>query len=155
MTTLTQGKKAPAFKGVNQNNETVSLKDFAGKKLVLYFYPKDSTPTCTLESCNLRDNYKPLAKAGFEVIGVSADDVKSHEKFATKQSLPFSLIADTDRELIEAYEAWGEKSMYGKKYMGIIRKTFVIDEKGKIAAIIEKVDAKNHAKQILDALQNG
>ena len=122
---------------------------------ILYFYPKDSTPTCTLESCNLRDNYKPLAKAGFEVIGVSADDVKSHEKFATKQSLPFSLIADTDRELIEAYEAWGEKSMYGKKYMGIIRKTFVIDEKGKIAAIIEKVDAKNHAKQILDALQNG
>jgi peroxiredoxin Q/BCP len=134
---------------------TFSPASAKGKKLVLYFYPKDSTPTCTVESCNLRDNYKSLAKAGFEVIGVSADDVKSHEKFATKQSLPFSLIADTDRELIEAYEAWGEKSMYGKKYMGIIRKTFVIDEKGKIAAIIEKVDAKNHAKQILDALQNG
>jgi peroxiredoxin Q/BCP len=152
---LTIGSKAPAIKGVNQAGEKIKSADLKGKKVILYFYPKDRTPTCTVESCNLRDNYKSLAKAGFEVIGVSADDVKSHEKFATKQSLPFSLIADTDRELIEAYEAWGEKSMYGKKYMGIIRKTYVIDEKGKIAAIIEKVDAKNHAKQILEALQNG
>ena len=152
---LTIGSKAPTIKGVNQAGEKIKPADLKGKKIILYFYPKDSTPTCTFESCNLRDNYKSLAKAGFEVIGVSADDVKSHEKFATKQSLPFSLIADTDRELIESYEAWGEKSMYGKKYMGIIRKTFVIDEKGKIAAIIEKVDAKNHAKQILEALQNG
>jgi peroxiredoxin Q/BCP len=152
---LTIGSKAPAIKGINQLGEKIKPADFKGKKVILYFYPKDNTPTCTVESCNLRDNYKSLIKAGFEVIGVSADDIKSHEKFVTKQSLPFSLIADTDRELIEAYEAWGEKSMYGKKYMGIIRKTFVIDEKGKIAAIIEKVDAKNHAKQILDALQNG
>jgi len=152
---LKVGSKAPAINGVNQAGEKIKSANLKGKKVILYFYPKDSTPTCTVESCNLRDNYKSLSKAGFEVIGVSADDVKSHEKFATKQSLPFTLLADTERELIEAYEAWGEKSMYGKKYMGIIRKTYVIDEKGKIAAIIEKVDAKNHTAQILEALQNG
>ena len=149
------GSKAPAIKGINQAGEKIKNSDLKGKKVILYFYPKDSTPTCTVEACNLRDNFKALTKAGFEVIGVSADDVKSHDKFATKQELPFTLLADTDREVIEAYGVWGEKSMYGKKYMGIIRKTFVIDEKGKIAAIIDKVDAKNHTKQILDALQKG
>ena len=149
------GSKAPAIKGINQAGEKIKNSDLKGKKVILYFYPKDSTPTCTVEACNLRDNYKSLTKAGFEVIGVSADDVKSHDKFATKQELPFTLLADTDREVIEAYGVWGEKSMYGKKYMGIIRKTFVIDEKGKIAAIIDKVDAKNHTKQILEALQKG
>ena len=149
------GIKAPAIKGINQAGEKIKNSDLKGKKVILYFYPKDSTPTCTVEACNLRDNYKSLTKAGFEVIGVSADDVKSHDKFATKQELPFTLLADTEREVIEDYGVWGEKSMYGKKYMGIIRKTFVIDEKGKIAAIIDKVDAKNHTKQILDALQKG
>jgi len=144
------GAKAPAFKGINQHGETISLSKLKGKKVILYFYPKDSTPTCTVESCNLRDGYDDLVEYGFEVIGVSADDVKSHVKFADKNKLPFSLIADTNREIITAYEAWGEKSMYGKKYMGILRKTYVIDEKGKLEVIIEKVDSKNHVQQILD-----
>jgi peroxiredoxin Q/BCP len=144
------GAKAPAFKGINQHGETISLGKLKGKKVILYFYPKDSTPTCTVESCNLRDGYDDLVEYGFEVIGVSADDVKSHVKFADKNKLPFSLIADTNREIITAYEAWGEKSMYGKKYMGILRKTYVIDEKGKLEVIIEKVDSKNHVQQILD-----
>ena len=135
---LKVGSKAPAIKGVNQAGEKIKSSDLKGKKVILYFYPKDSTPTCTVESCNLRDNYKSLTKAGFEVIGVSADDIKSHEKFATKQSLPFTLLADTERELIEAYEAWGEKSMYGKKYMGIIRKTYVIMRKEKSQLLLKR-----------------
>ncbi|HOS49012.1 MAG TPA: thioredoxin-dependent thiol peroxidase [Bacteroidia bacterium] len=144
------GGKAPAFKGINQHGETISLSKLKGKKVILYFYPKDATPTCTVESCNLRDGYEDLVEYGFEVIGVSADDVKSHVKFAEKNKLPFSLLADTNHDIIKAYDAWGEKSMYGKKYMGILRKTYVIDEKGKLEVIIEKVDSKNHVQQILD-----
>ncbi len=144
------GGKAPAFKGINQFGESISLSNFKGKKVILYFYPKDATPTCTVEACNLRDGYEALTEYGFEVIGVSADEVKSHLKFAQKNALPFSLLADTKQEMIKVYEAWGEKSMYGKKYMGILRKTYVIDEKGKLEVIIEKVDSKNHVQQILD-----
>lgn len=151
MSKINIGDKAPDFKGKNQNGETISLKDFKGKKVILYFYPKDDTPGCTAESCNLRDNYADLKKKGYEIIGVSADDVKSHKKFADKYALPFSLIADTEKEILQAYDAWGEKSMYGKKYMGILRKTYVIDEKGKIEKIFDKVDTKNHAEQILKA----
>lgn len=147
---LNIGSKAPAFKGVNQHGETISLSKLKGKKVVLYFYPRDATPTCTVEACNLRDGYSKLTEYGFEVIGVSADEVKSHTKFAEKHSLPFSLLADTNQEIIKAYGVWGEKSLYGKKYMGIFRKTFVIDEKGKLEVIIEKVDSKNHTQQILD-----
>jgi peroxiredoxin Q/BCP len=151
MSKINIGDKAPDFKGKNQNGETISLKDFKGKKVILYFYPKDDTPGCTAESCNLRDNYADLKKKGYEIIGVSADDEKSHKKFADKYALPFSLIADTEKEILQAYDAWGEKSMYGKKYMGILRKTYVIDEKGKIEKIFDKVDTKNHAEQILKA----
>lgn len=151
MSKINIGDKAPDFKGKNQNGETISLKDFKGKKVILYFYPKDDTPGCTAESCNLRDNYAGLKKKGYEIIGVSADDEKSHKKFADKYALPFSLIADTEKEILQAYDAWGEKSMYGKKYMGILRKTYVIDEKGKIEKIFDKVDTKNHAEQILKA----
>lgn len=149
MSKLNIGDKAPDFKGIDQDGKTVSLKDFKGKKLVLYFYPKDDTPGCTAEACNLRDNYSGLKKKGYEVVGVSADTEKSHKKFADKYELPFSLIADTEKEILQAYDAWGEKSMYGKKYMGILRKTYVIDEKGNIEKIFDKVDTKNHTEQIL------
>ncbi|MCE2786665.1 MAG: thioredoxin-dependent thiol peroxidase [Bacteroidota bacterium] len=149
MTTLTQGKKAPAFKGVNQKNETVSLKDFAGKKLVLYFYPKDDTPGCTAEACSLRDHYSSFLKKGYAILGVSPDSPTKHQKFITKYSLPFSLLADEDHAIAEAYGVWAEKSMYGRKYMGIVRTTFVIDETGKIEHIIDKVNTADHASQIL------
>lgn len=151
MSKLKTGDKAPDFKGLNQDGKTVSLKDFKGKKVVLYFYPKDDTPGCTAESCNLRDNYSGLKKKGYEIVGVSADTEKSHKKFADKYELPFSLIADTEKEILQAYDAWGEKSMYGKKYMGILRKTYVIDEKGMIEKIFDKVDTKNHTEQILES----
>jgi peroxiredoxin Q/BCP len=147
--TLQVGDKAPAFKGINEKGEKVSLSDFKGKKLVLYFYPKDATPGCTAEACDLRDNYKVFQKQGYEILGVSPDSVKSHVKFIEKFELPFSLLADEDHSVAEAYGVWGEKSMYGKTYMGIIRTTFVIDEKGKIEKVIEKVDTKAHAKQLL------
>ncbi len=149
MALLEAGKKAPAFKGINEKGETVSLADYKGKKLVLYFYPKDSTPGCTAEACDLRDNYKVLLKKGYEVLGVSPDSVKSHVKFIAKQELPFSLIADEDHSIAEAFGAWGEKMMYGRKYMGILRSTFIIDEKGKIETVIDKVDTKAHSQQIL------
>lgn len=147
---LAIGDKAPAFSGIDQNEKKVSLKDLKGKKVILYFYPKDDTPGCTAESCNLRDNWNQLKNKGFEIVGVSADDAKSHKKFADKYDLNFTLIADTDKKVIEAYGVWGEKSMYGKKYMGIIRTTFVINEKGKIEKIFDKVDTKNHSEQILE-----
>lgn len=147
--TLQQGDKAPAFKSINEKGEQVSLADYKGKKLVLYFYPKDSTPGCTAEACDLRDNYKLFQKQGYEILGVSPDSIKSHVKFIEKYDLPFSLLADEDHSVAEAYGAWGEKSMYGKKYMGILRSTFVIDEKGKIEKVIEKVDTKAHAQQLL------
>jgi peroxiredoxin Q/BCP len=149
MALLKEGDKAPAFKGINEKGENVKLSDYKGKKLVLYFYPKDSTPGCTAEACDLRDNYSRFQAAGYEVLGVSPDGIKSHVKFIEKYELPFSLLADEDHRIAEEFGAWGEKSMYGKKYMGILRSTFVIDEKGKIEKVIEKVDTKAHTKQLL------
>jgi peroxiredoxin Q/BCP len=149
MTNLEIGKKAPAFKGNDQNGNSRSLKDFTGKKLVIYFYPKDDTPGCTAQACDLRDNYKKLIKAGYEVIGVSPDTEAKHQKFIAKYELPFDLIADTDNAIALKFGVWVEKSMYGRKYMGIARTTFIIDETGKITDIIEKVDTKAHTAQIL------
>ena len=133
----------------DENGNIRSIKDYKGKKLVLYFYPKDSTPGCTAEACDLRDNYKTFQKKGYEILGVSPDTASKHLKFIAKYELPFSLLADEDHAVAEAYGAWGEKSLYGRKYMGILRSTFVIDEKGKIENIIEKVDTKNHSAQLL------
>lgn len=148
-THLTVGDKAPDFEAKDQHGNTVRLSDFAGKKLVLYFYPKDDTPGCTAEACNLRDNYATLVEKGYAVLGVSTDDEKSHQKFIQKHNLPFSLLADTDKKVHERFGAWGEKKMYGKTYMGTTRITFVINENGIIEDIIQKVDTKAHAKQIL------
>ncbi len=152
MTSLKVGDKAPTFEGVNQNGEKISLNDFAGKKLILYFYPKDNTPGCTAESCNLNENYDEWLEKGFEVVGVSPDSQKSHQNFISKFGLRFNLISDTEKEILEAYGAWGEKSMYGKKYMGVLRKTFVIDENGVIVEIFDKVKTKDHTNQIVKAL---
>ena len=149
MATLKKGDKAPDFLAVDQDGKSTSLSDFKGKKLVLYFYPKDNTPGCTAEACSLRDSYSDFKKKGYEIVGVSADSQKSHQGFITKFELPFRLIADTDKKVINAFGAWGEKKMYGKSYEGIIRKTIVISEDGKIEDIIEKVDTKNHAQQLL------
>lgn len=146
---LTAGMKAPAFAVNDQDGNTVKLADLAGKKVVIYFYPKDMTPGCTAESCNLRDNYKLLQRQGYEVLGVSSDNEKSHQKFIAKEKLPFRLLADVDKKMHAAYGTWIEKSMYGRKYMGTARKTFIINEKGVIEEIIEKVDTKNHTDQIL------
>ncbi|HOZ29297.1 MAG TPA: thioredoxin-dependent thiol peroxidase [Bacteroidales bacterium] len=149
MSKLEIGSKAPDFKGKNQNGKEITLSDFAGENLILYFYPKDSTPGCTTEACDLRDNYDMWLSKGYEVIGVSPDSEKSHQKFKEKYNLPFDLICDTEKEILISYEAWGEKSMYGKKYMGVLRKTFVINSKGIIENIFEKVDTKAHSQQIL------
>lgn len=146
---LTAGSKAPDFKVNDQEGKEVKLSDFKGKKVVLYFYPKDMTPGCTAESCNLRDNYTILQKQGYEVLGVSTDDEKSHRKFIEKEKLPFRLLADTDKSLHAKYGTWVEKSMYGRKYMGTARVTFIINEQGIIDEIIDKVDTKNHTDQIL------
>lgn len=143
------GQAAPAFKALNQNSESVSLDQFTGKKVVLYFYPKDDTPGCTAEACDLRDNHNRFLEAGYVVLGVSPDDAKKHQKFIAKFELPFDLLADTDQSVANAYGVWVEKSMYGRKYMGIARTTFIIDENGIISDIIEKVDTKAHTKQIL------
>lgn len=151
---LTVGSKAPGFTGVDQNGNTISLKDFTGKKIVLYFYPKDDTPGCTAQACNLRDNHTSLIEKGFVVIGVSVDSVKKHKKFEEKYALPFSLIADEDKTIVESYGVWGEKKFMGKTYMGTTRSTFLIDEKGKIKAIIAKPDTKNHAAEVLEAWEN-
>ena len=145
---LKEGSKAPMFEGIDQNGKTVKLTDFAGKKIVLYFYPKDNTPGCTAEACNLRDNYDSLLKQGFAVVGVSPDSEKSHKGFAGKFSLPFPLIADTSLKILNDYGVWGEKKMYGKSYMGVLRTTFIIDEEGVIEKIIEKVDTADHTEQI-------
>lgn len=152
MRTLKKSDKAPYFEGVNQDGKTISLNDFAGKKLILYFYPKDNTPGCTAEACNLNDNYQAWLDKGFEVVGVSPDSVKSHLKFAEKFGLKFNLLADEDKKILEAYGAWGEKKMYGKPYMGVLRTTFVIDETGVITEVFDKVDTKEHSAQIIKAL---
>lgn len=152
MTHLKAGDKAPLFVGLNQNSEKVSLNNFTGKKLILYFYPKDNTPGCTAESCNLNENYNAWLDKGFEVVGVSPDTVQSHQKFINKFGLRFNLIADTEKEILQAYGAWGEKNMYGRKYMGVLRTTFVIDENGVITEIFEKVQTKDHTNQIIKAL---
>ncbi len=148
---LQVGDKAPEILGVNQDGKEIKLADFAGKKLVLYFYPKDNTPGCTAEACSLRDNFSDLRKAGYEVLGVSTDSASSHQKFIAKQDLPFSLIADTDKKLSETFGTWGEKSLYGKKYMGMLRTTFLIDETGTISRVIlpKELNTKEHAAQIL------
>ncbi len=153
MTKLKVGDKAPDFEGVSQNGDKITLKDFVGKKLILYFYPKDNTPGCTAESCNLNDNYDEWLSKGFDIVGVSPDSEKSHQKFIDKFGFKFNLIADTEKEILQAYDVWGEKSMYGRKYMGVFRTTFVIDEKGIIVEIFEKVQTKEHSKQIIEALK--
>ncbi len=146
---LTIGDLAPDFKANNQDGNSIPLGDFQGKKLVLYFYPKDNTPGCTTQACDLRDNYDRMQAAGYMVLGVSVDGEKSHQKFIEKFSLPFPLLADTDHAVVEAYGVWVEKSMYGRIYMGIARTTFIIDETGKIEDIISKVKTKEHTAQIL------
>ncbi len=148
---LKKGSKAPAFTVKDQDGNEVSLKDFSGKKVALYFYPKDNTPTCTEQACNLRDNFSALKKKGIVVLGVSADTEKKHKNFETKFSLPFPLLADVDHKIIEAYGVWGEKTLFGRKYMGILRTTFLINEQGKIDHIIDDVKAKDHSAQILSA----
>lgn len=149
MTHLKVGDKAPAFSAVDQNGKTRSLSEFSGKKLVLYFYPKDDTPGCTAEACDLRDNYHRFQAEGYEILGVSPDSAKKHVKFIEKYQLPFDLLADEDHAVSEAYGVWGEKSMMGRKYMGINRTTFVIDASGKLSDVITKVDTKAHTGQIL------
>lgn len=149
MTQLTIGDKAPDFNGVNQYDESISLEQYNGKKVVLYFYPKDNTPGCTAEACDLRDNYERFLSEGYVVIGVSADSVASHKKFSDKLELPFSIISDTERKILEAYNSYGEKKLYGKLFMGILRRTFIINEQGIISNIIDKVKTKEHSKQIL------
>lgn len=148
MKELKEGDKAPAIKAKNQNGETVQLKDYLGKIVILYFYPKDNTPGCTTEACNFRDNYQSLLQEGYEVLGVSVDSEQSHQKFINKFELPFNLLADEDKKIVEDYGVWVEKKMYGKKYMGTARITFVIDENGVIKHIIKKVDNKNASQQI-------
>jgi len=152
MSNLKEGDKAPDFTANDQNGKAVSLSDFKGKNIILYFYPKDDTPGCTAEACDFRDNYQSMLSKGFQVIGVSTDDEKSHKKFETKYNLPFSLIADTDKSINEAYGVWVEKNMYGKKYMGTARKTFLIDAGGNITKIIDKVDTKAASQQVIDLL---
>ena len=148
---LKEGDKAPDFKSTDQNGNKVKLSDFKGKRVVLYFYPKDDTPGCTKEACSFRDADDVYRKKGIKVLGVSTDDEKSHQKFISKFQLPFDLLADTDKSIVESYGVWGEKSMYGKKYMGTNRKTFLIDEKGKIAKIFDKVNVSEHADEVLEA----
>jgi peroxiredoxin Q/BCP len=148
-THLQVGQKAPAFTGIDQDGKKVSLTDFKGQKVVLYFYPEDDTPTCTVQACNLRDNYSLLTKNGFKVIGVSPDDEKSHQKFKEKFNLPFTLIADPQHKIIDKYGVWGLKNLYGREYMGLFRTTFVIDEKGIISKIFLRPKNKVHAEEIV------
>jgi peroxiredoxin Q/BCP len=153
MTPLKEGDEAPVFTGKDQNGQTVTLADYSGKKAVLYFYPEDGTPTCTVQACNLRDNYALLKQAGFVVLGVSPDEEKKHKKFETKFELPFTLIADPQKVIIGQYGVWGEKQLYGRKYMGLLRTTFLIDEKGIIRKIFHKPKSKQHAEEIITAWQ--
>ncbi|WP_343669765.1 thioredoxin-dependent thiol peroxidase [Chitinophaga sp.] len=153
MTYLKEGDKAPVFKGVDQSGNKVSLSDLKGKKVILYFYPKDMTPGCTAQACNLRDNYSALLKKGYAVVGVSTDGEKSHRKFAEKYELPFPLLADEDRKIVEQYGVWGEKKFMGRVYDGTHRTTFLINENGVIDKIISKPDTKNHTEEILEIWQ--
>jgi peroxiredoxin Q/BCP len=151
MSHLKEGDKAPAFTAKDQNGKEVSLSDYKGKRVVLYFYPKDDTPGCTAQACNLRDNYSALQKKGLVVLGVSVDSAKSHKKFEEKYELPFTLVSDEDKKIVEAYGVWGEKKMWGKPYMGTFRETFLIDEHGIIRKIIAKPDTANHTEEVLEA----
>ncbi len=151
MTNLTEGSKAPAFKGKDQNDQAVALADFKGKKVVVYFYPEDDTPTCTIQACNLRDNFGLLKKYGITILGISPDEVKKHKKFENKYELPFTLIADPQHTIIDKYGVWGEKNLYGRTYMGLHRTTFLIDEKGIIKKIFLKPKSKQHTDEILKA----
>jgi peroxiredoxin Q/BCP len=152
MTTFAKGDKAPFFSGKNQRDEEVSLSGFAGKKLILYFYPKDNTPGCTAEACNLNDNYQFWLNRGYEIVGVSPDTTASHRKFADKFGLKFNLVADPEHKILNAYGVWGEKKLYGKPYMGVLRTTFVINEKGIIDEVFHSVDTKSHSKQIAETI---
>jgi peroxiredoxin Q/BCP len=147
------GDQAPAFQVKDQSGKNIQLSDYKGHKLAIYFYPKDNTPGCTVQACNLRDNYEMLQNKGIQIVGVSIDSETSHEKFIKKFDLPFPLLADTDKAMVNQFGVWVEKSMYGKTYMGIARTTFLIDENGKIINIIAKVDTKDHTSQIINALQ--
>jgi peroxiredoxin Q/BCP len=151
MAIVLEGKKAPAFTGKDQNGKKVTLAQFKGQKVVLYFYPQDNTPTCTVQACNLRDNFSALQKEGIVVIGVSPDEAAKHKKFEAKFELPFTLLADPELTIIEKYGVWGEKSMYGKTYMGLLRTTFLIDENGVIKKIFAKPKSKEHSEEILNA----
>ena len=153
MTVLKEGDKAPIFNGKNQNGESINLEDFKGKKVILYSYPKDNTPGCTAEACNLNDNFDDLTNKGFVVIGISPDSEASHQRFINKHSLQFNLITDPEKEILQQYNAWGEKKLYGKTYMGVLRKTFIINKEGNIEKIIEKVKTKDHTNQIYNELK--
>lgn len=152
MITLKEGDKAPAFTGKDADGKKIALKDFKGKKLVLYFYPQDLTPTCTVQACNLRDNFGLLKKKGIEVVGVSPDDAAKHKRFEERNQLPFPLIADTDHVILEKYGVWDQKQLFGHKYMGVLRTTFVIDEKGVILKVFTRPKSKQHAEEILAAI---
>jgi thioredoxin-dependent peroxiredoxin len=154
MEILQEGEKAPAFKGKDQDGNTVSSADFKGKKLALYFYPQDDTPTCTVQACSIRDNFSALKSKGINIIGVSPDDEKKHKKFEQKFNLPFTIIADTEHKIIDKYGVWGEKQLYGRKYMGLHRTTFLIDEKGIIRKVFLRPKNKQHAGEILTAWED-
>jgi len=151
MAILEEGQKAPAFKGLDQNGNTVSLADYKGKKLVLFFYPEDDTPTCTIQACNIRDNFSALKKEGIHIIGISPDEAKKHKKFEAKYQLPFTMIADKDHAIIDKFGVWGEKQLYGRKYMGLHRTTFLINEKGIIKKVFLRPKNKQHAEEIMQA----
>jgi peroxiredoxin Q/BCP len=151
MTHLNEGDKAPAFTGKDQDGQKISLADYKGKKLVIYFYPQDATPTCTVQACNLRDHFALLKKEGFSILGISPDDEKSHKKFEAKFQLPFTLLSDPEHTIIDKYGVWGEKQLYGRKYLGLHRTTFLIDEQGKIRKIFRKPKSKTHAEEIVKA----
>ena len=153
MITLKEGEKAHTFSGLDQDGKKISLSDYKGQKVILFFYPEDDTPTCTIQACNLRDNYALLKKNGFAVIGISPDEVKKHKKFEAKYQLPFTLIADPDHSIIDKYGVWGEKQLYGRKYMGLHRTTFVLDEKGLVRKIFLRPRNKQHAEEIIKAWQ--
>lgn len=155
MTLLKEGQLAPEIKLENQNGDTITLSRYKGKRLILFFYPKDNTPGCTAEACNLNENYNLLMEKGFEIIGISPDPVKSHKKFSDKFNFQYNILADTDKQTLNAYGVWGQKKMYGRTYEGVHRTTYIIDKEGRIEKVIEKVNTKDHTKQIIDELKLG